>query len=120
MPFNWIEYLELAKSLQTQQGKIYSQEAAFRSAVSRAYYAAFCYARNFARDFEGFIPRNNVQDHALVKTHFMNQGRPYIARKLDALRKWRNACDYNDIVDDLSELLIDALQKAQEVIEKLR
>ncbi len=120
MPFNWIEYLELAKSLHTQQGKNYSQEAVFRSAVSRAYYSAFFFFFNFARDHEGFYPSNNVFDHTAVKIHFSNQRRPDIARELDILRKLRNRCDYEDKVDDLSELFIDAIQYAQEIIDKIK
>jgi len=120
MPFDWLEYLDLAKSLQNKHSNDYSQEAAFRSAVSRAYYAVFCYARNFVRDHEGFSPSNSARDHSLVKIHFQKQGQSDIAGKLNDLRRWRNRCDYEDTVDDLSELLIDAIEKAQEVIDKLK
>ncbi len=37
MPFDWREYLELAKGLVGQVGAGYSLETAERSAVSRAY-----------------------------------------------------------------------------------
>jgi len=120
MPFDWKEYLNLAKSLQNQQGNNYSQEAAFRSAISRAYYSAFCHARNYIRDSEGFIPYNNAMDHSRVKKYFERQRRFDISEKLNRLRRWRNRCDYEDTVDDLTELLTDALRKAQEAIDKLK
>ena len=119
MPFDWKEYLNLARSLQNQQGNDYSQEAAFRSAISRSYYSAFCHARNFIRDREGFIPYNNAMDHSRVRKYFERQKRFDISESLNELRRWRNRCDYEDTVEDLSDLLEDALKNAQEVIDKL-
>ena len=56
MKFNWAEYLELAKELADITSTISSDsetdskprisEAKLRSSISRAYYAAFCIARN--------------------------------------------------------------------------
>lgn len=40
--FDWEEYLELAKFLNRRD-----DEASKRSAISRAYYASFCVARNW-------------------------------------------------------------------------
>jgi RNA-splicing ligase RtcB len=57
MPFDWREYLNLARQLAGLQGSDYSQEAVERSAVSRAYYAAFCWARNYAEKNRGFHHR---------------------------------------------------------------
>jgi uncharacterized protein (UPF0332 family) len=121
MPFDWKEYLELAKSLQNNQGNGYSQEATFRSAISRAYYGAFCHARNFIRDRAGFIPYNNAEDHSRVRRHFQRQGKPDISDSLNNLRRWRNTCDYQDIIGkDLAQIVSDAIQNAQEVIDKLK
>lgn len=56
MTFNWKEYLEIAKFLKnindslSEKNAKFSTEAAYRVAISRAYYAAFCYARNHAKD----------------------------------------------------------------------
>lgn len=52
MSFNWGDYLSLANALLTKPNTPGPEEAAYRSAVSRAYYAAFCIARNYARDEE--------------------------------------------------------------------
>jgi uncharacterized protein (UPF0332 family) len=45
MTFDWREYLTLAENLYTNSHNFPNQEACFRVAISRAYYAAFCTAR---------------------------------------------------------------------------
>jgi hypothetical protein len=118
MAFDWKEYFHLARFL-SQFGAGFTQEAVFRSAVSRAYYAAFCYSRNYARDRQGFSPTHTSKDHERVRTHFKKQGRADIARHLETLRQWRNRCDYNDIVSDVSSLLQSAIARAQKVLDNL-
>lgn len=51
MTFDWTEFLKLARELQERADDAdlpFAPEAAKRTAVSRAYYAAFCHARNYA------------------------------------------------------------------------
>jgi len=105
MAFDWAEYLKIARFLQEQGGNRLSEEAAFRCAVSRAYYAAFCHARNYARDRHGFSPKYTADDHSLVRRHFQSRRAAGIAIKLDSLRQWRNSCDYSDAVPNLAVLL---------------
>ena len=95
-------------------------EAALRSAVSRAYYAAFCHARNYARDRHGLQLRYTADDHSLVKRHFMTRRAHGIADKLDWLRQARNKCDYEDTLSHLDTLLTMALQEAQMIIAILK
>ena len=73
MSFNWKEYFNLALVLQGLYPQGFVQEAAFRCSVSRAYYAAFCYARNNARDNLGFTPTHTGRDHGLVREHFRSR-----------------------------------------------
>ena len=122
MPFNWREYLELARFLQGQGGSTFSQEAAFRCAVSRAYYAAFCYARNYARDNLTFPPKYGPEDHIYLKEYFRVRAMqfPGIALKLDSLRQKRNRCDYEDSINNPTALLQQALIEAKDVIEGLK
>ena len=63
MGFDWREYLILAQFLQGHSEIKYSEEAARRAAVSRAYYAAYCHARNYARDKLNFVPERKGIDH---------------------------------------------------------
>ncbi len=118
MAFDWKEYFHLARFL-AQFGTGFTQEAVFRSVVSRAYYAAFCYARNYARDRQGFSPTHTPKDHERVRTHFKKQGRADIARHLETLRQWRNRCDYDDTVVNVSVLVSSAIVRAQKVLDGL-
>lgn len=120
MNFNWDEYLDLARALAKLPNLGVSAEALLRCALSRAYYAAFCHARNYARDRHGLLPRYNGDDHSLVKNHFRTRRAQGVALKLDKLRKMRNQCDYADAVIDLPKLLPIALVEAQMVIAILK
>lgn len=50
MSFSWKDYYILAGQLKQQAADSPQQEAYLRSAISRAYYASFCLARNYLRD----------------------------------------------------------------------
>ena len=120
MAFAWAEYLSVAQFIHSQAPAGASQEALLRCAISRAYYAAFCHARNYARDRHGFVPRYNGDDHSLVRRHFSTRRERGVANKLDNLRDWRNICDYEDHVADLLKWLPIALAEAQAVIAILK
>jgi hypothetical protein len=119
MLFNWREYLALAQYLQGQGSSQFTQEAGFRCAVSRAYYAAFCHARNYARDQHGFVLTYSARDHTLVRQHFKGRSDTITATALDDLRQWRNLCDYDDTVSNLSSLLTSAISAAQAIFSRL-
>jgi hypothetical protein len=118
MTFAWQEYLALAQHLQDQSTNStsgISQEAALRCAVSRAYYAAFCHARNYARDHHGFKLSHGPDDHTRIREHFQRLGHVKIAQDLEQLRRWRNQCDYNDNVSNISLMCFGAMMAAQNV-----
>src|SRR5215203_353335 len=120
MAFDWAEYLRVAQFLQSQTVPALNQEALFRSGVSRTYYAAFCHARNYARDRHGLALRYTGDDHSLVKRHFQSRRERGVAIKLEDLRIWRNLCDYEDSIQDLPDLLTKSLAEAQKVIAILK
>ena len=66
MPFDWKGFLALAHELQRQAATAAEPEPLLRSAVSRAYFAAYCHARNYARDYLSFDPREDVDDHGSI------------------------------------------------------
>src|SRR5579859_2831912 len=72
MSFNWSEYLSLAQELTSSSGTSPIQEAHLRAAISRAYYAAFCKARNHLIDKQGYIIPGGVNVHRLVVNEFKN------------------------------------------------
>jgi uncharacterized protein (UPF0332 family) len=101
MSCDWTEFLTLAEALQRTPNSPGPREASLRSAISRAYYAAFCVARNFGRDRREFAPTGTAQDHSLVKDHFRKSSdrtRRKIGIDLDRLRDYRNAADYEDVL----------------------
>ena len=63
MSFNWIDYLTFASALVDDPENPGPSEAALRSAISRAYYAAFKKALEVAKS-EGFQSRHSGDDHA--------------------------------------------------------
>ena len=115
MRFNWKEFHKLAQFLSVYEGPEFDEEAGKRSAVSRCYFAAFCFARNFAESFEGFRPTHSAKDHKLLREHFRSLGRIKIAFLLDDLRGWRNFCDYDDKVKDLDQKVRASLKRSQKV-----
>lgn len=116
--FDGREYLELAKALAGMQTAGYSQEAAERSAVSRAYYAAFGCARNYAQNALGFTPQAGSEDHRRLREHFRQQGLLRLASDLNRLRAWRNACDYERQVAQLSNYVRVGIQLASIIIQE--
>lgn len=119
MSFDWSELLELARDLQDRSGPGYSAEAASRAAVSRAYYAAFCSARNHAARYMGFSPSGKAEDHRRLREHLQKRGLVRPASSLGDLRIWRNRCDYDDSVQGLKHMVRNALESAQEILETL-
>jgi hypothetical protein len=120
MPFDWKEYLDLAVFLQKQAGGAASAEALLRSAISRAYYGAFCHCRNYARDWLGFHPRNDADDHGRLREWLKQRRRRGVSDRLHRLREWRNECDYYDqLTFDPHALLGAVLAEAHEVFAAL-
>jgi len=124
MKFDWSEYFYLAKELAET-----SKEAELRSAVSRAYYSAFCLARNYLRDIQ-LDPRlswhktYDINAHQYVAEKFIyNQSKSQtmieIGQNLNRLRKMRNKADYEDTIFYLKKEARTALMLAQNIISGL-
>jgi uncharacterized protein (UPF0332 family) len=122
MSFEWADYLDLARELAGQPAVPSTPEAKRRSAISRAYYAAFCKARNHLRDKQGlFIPRTG-EAHRIVWRHFRNSPdklRKGIGENLRRLLHDRRQADYADVVNHLPTLTHKALARAVQVISGL-
>ncbi len=122
MPFDWKQYLDLARHLsQPTTSDEGQREAMLRSSVSRAYYAAFCHARNYCRDWLKFVPTNTADDHGRLRAFLKDGKRRGIALKLDQLRQWRNDADYTDsLTSDLAAVANHAVTEANRVLDLLR
>jgi hypothetical protein len=119
MSFKWVQYLQLAELLNESDS-----EAAKRAAISRAYYAAFCICRNFARDNKELIPTETADDHGLVIWHFRDSNdrkRQKIGDLLDKMRADRNSADYDDELIGFPELMSDvAIEQAHKILEIIK
>jgi len=99
MSFDWAEYFYLAQELNGTPTMPYSEEAKLRAIISRAYYAAFCQARNHLRDTTSYIPSRTKDTHWEVITHFRdnrNSERRKIGQDLGRLFEYRKQADYED------------------------
>ncbi len=86
------DFLTLAVSLAAE-----STEAAWRTAVSRAYYAVFHVARLLLQDLGFAIPRAD-RAHAYLTLRLQNCGNPQVGQAgtdLEDLRRLRNRADYD-------------------------
>ena len=115
MTFSWEEYLVLAKELSRKGG-----EAAMRSAISRAYYAAYQTAR-----------RHKGSRNAMA-TQSGSHGAVWRALKESGNRDWRRAgnqgqdileyrrqADYDDDVSGLTPMMYRTLRIAEEIMRLL-
>ncbi len=117
MPFDWKDFLSLAKELSNYSETSALQEAASRSAVNRAYYAAFCWAREYATKKLGFQRSDTADDHVALREHLRRAELTKTASRLTRLRRWRHDCDDKDNVTNLGSLVQNALADAEKVIE---
>lgn len=139
MNFDWSKYFELAQDLAdinslnssgsatNPKSKIY--EAKLRSSVSRAYYAAFCLARNYLRDFL-HDPRlskarnGDTNEHQYVADEFKhnkakNKKMIEVGSDLGRLRQFRNKSDYEDTIYKLDNEVKFSLKLAENIIYKI-
>lgn len=117
MPFDWAEFLTLAEELAPRAG----DEAAARSAISRAYYAALGLAAAHLRA-EG-VPISQLQIHGQVSKAFQNsrdERRKDIAQHLIWLRQQRNRADYDAAPwAGLEDFARDAVAQAGSLLQTL-
>lgn len=121
MAFDWREFLDLARALRSSFSSSPLMEAASRSAVSRAYYAAFGHTRSYAEKHLNFQPTKTGRDHQLLRKHLGKRDTPWkdVADKLRELHEWRKPCDYEDTVSNLNIIAEEAISTAEGIISKL-
>jgi uncharacterized protein (UPF0332 family) len=113
---NWRAFLPLAAQL--AQG---STEADWRTAVSRAYYAAFHVARRLLSDLRFTVPRAD-RAHQYLVFRLGNSGASAVeqaGRDLDTLRRLRNRADYDETPALTQPQASAAVQVAQGIIQAL-
>ena len=98
MSFNWAEFDELAQELIGNPGLNATAEAICRTAISRAYYAAFCTAMERLVNVNHVHIDKTADAHLQVYNEFGQSSdvrRCRIAAHLKTLRALRNIADYD-------------------------
>lgn len=98
-----------------------SLEAEWRSAVSRAYYAAFLVARDVLRR-AGFRPPGDTASHAYVSRRLSNSSHPHIIGAGDRLRDMRRARGWADYDLDRpfpERVAVEQLTRAMDIVAAL-
>jgi len=121
MSFDWKRYLVFAQNLNAQAAASTDSEALCRSAVSRAYFGAYCHARNYAKAFLEFDPREDSDDHGRLRAHLKGRRRAGDANRLEQLRQLRNHADYQNDLPwvDVPANVEAALRFAESVFKSL-
>jgi uncharacterized protein (UPF0332 family) len=113
---NWRDYLSLATRLVKENA-----EADWRTAVSRAYYAAFHTARQLFADLNFSVPRAD-RAHQYLVFRLSNSGESAVeqaGRNLDTLRRLRNRADYDGVPALTQSQATAAVQLAETIIQEL-
>ncbi len=121
MSMRWDTYLAFAEEVLRTPWPVKLQEAAARSAVSRAYYAVFHCARQ-RLEHEGVALPTDGSAHGEVMRAFEQRGdkeRRQIANILRELRNDRRDADYDDFAT-LSRNATTILGRAQQCMLLLR
>lgn len=119
--FNWVHFIDLANSL-LNYGDSNLIEASYRASISRAYYGAFCMARNVASKKGWINIKNSSEDHKLVKNYYKDRKdntRKQIGINLDRLHKARKGADYEDICANPDKTALKCVRQAQDIKNKL-
>jgi uncharacterized protein (UPF0332 family) len=133
MKFDWEEFLELARFLlpSPQLGKKPSQaiESKLRSSISRAYYAAYNIADDYARQRLAYSRPATGADHKALTDHYeylwettKNELFDNIASELKSMRAKRKQADYQagqKIVYDDADYCIESAEAVIKDINSL-
>ena len=126
MSFDWGQYLTLAEELSRRSTTPANLEARQRTAISRAYYAAFVSARNYLRDYKKLPIPQTAEAHRDVAQHFRHNAETSnqtIADNLRRLRLYRNQADYTDKFPGLTattEIVLELSKEVISILESLR
>lgn len=121
MSFDWSDYLKLANELAPRPINAETQEAKLRCAISRAYYANYCKARNHLRDKEGqVIPARDAHRYVIdVLLNSTERKRKDLGKDLNRLRIDRIKADYHDEFNGVAAQTEVVLMLAEKVMSKL-
>jgi uncharacterized protein (UPF0332 family) len=104
MSFDWRKYLTFAELMyekaNSEDSDCHDKETFYRCSISRAYYAVFCLARNYLKDFES--QEFYSDEHKKVSTFLIKNSdskKRKIGNQLKMLHQDRKKADYDDTFD---------------------
>jgi uncharacterized protein (UPF0332 family) len=119
--FKWADYHSLSQKLVAAPPDGLD-EAAFRCAISRSYYAAFCTARDWAQEHDKLRLTRSAADHGDVERHFRfsnDRERQKVGNWLKRLYNSRATADYDTNEAINASLAAATVQEAKNVLDKL-
>jgi uncharacterized protein (UPF0332 family) len=122
MSFNWEDFLTFSENINNNPNIPGPREAALRSAVSRAYYAAFRAALELGKQ-NGFIATHSGDDHNKIREHFRtskpkDQKKVDISLQLGRLHDLRRQADYENALKQKPEnMAVYAIGMAKKVFQ---
>ncbi len=121
MSFNWMEYYNLAKELSRDKTFTSTEEARFRSAISRAYYSVIIQARTQICIILSIqSPYGNTHAWTIGKYSSHPDGRAKrISAWLKRLKKRREKADYENYLPNIESELLSALTEAEKILNEL-
>ena len=121
MSFNWSYFLVVAEALVQGAEDSSPNEAIYRIAISRAYYAAVCTMRNYLRDKGELLPSDKADVHNEIADWLRkskDSERQKIGNRLKQLRADRNSADYEDVFYGVPKTVAaQAIQSAKRIIK---
>ena len=104
MSFDWRKYLTFAELMyekaNSEDSDCHDKETFYRCSISRAYYAVFCLARNYLKDFESqefYSDEHKKVSIFLIKNSDSKKRK--IGNQLKMLHQDRKKADYDDTFD---------------------
>ncbi|WP_338098836.1 HEPN domain-containing protein [Methanolapillus africanus] len=100
-------------------------DSAYRTAIGRAYYAAFLEARIYASENMNFVCSKTGKDHTNLADFYKNSKDGtirYIGEYLFKLKKWRTISDYDipaEFKMPIKEQAKDAITHSMKIFSKL-
>jgi uncharacterized protein (UPF0332 family) len=121
--FDWGNFLELAREMASPDGVARWKNARLRSAISRAYYAAFHRARDYMLKQNDYPPRGNMSSHEQVWRYYQDATeltRKKIGLDLQRLLDDRNSADYEPrYLGSLSKAAESGVTMAADIVSKV-
>jgi uncharacterized protein (UPF0332 family) len=120
MSFDWSDFLPIADALATADWDL-NREASLRTAISRAYYAAFGVARRGVRSVR-LETRRSAAEHGEVAAFYAaryGERGEQVAAVLGRLRKRRNAADYDDDLERVEDICNLSIEDAHNLLTLL-